>query len=169
MIRWKVLGVPALAIYEYDEEIRAKLYQLKGSKDIELAPIFFSSCALLFRLLYHGYSIVPVPSSKEHDEARGFNQVIEIFRGFKMPFIEAISKTKNVKQSDLDYDSRQKVGDSLKWNDRCQIEGRRILLVDDVFTTGASIKACLALVNNHNPRHVRILIMSKTPKKQLLP
>jgi predicted amidophosphoribosyltransferase len=166
-ISFKVLGVPALALYTYDETVRSMLYQLKGCFDIELAGIFLNYAAPYLRLRYHGYTLICAPSAEKKDAIRGFNHVEEIFRCLKFPQIKAIRKTDDIKQADLNYSDRQKVGQYLAWNEGVKIAGKKILLVDDVHTTGATLKACVKLIRKHQPKRLRILVMSKTP--ELLP
>lgn len=108
--------------------------------------------------------MICAPSSPDSDYVRGFNHVVEMFRLIDLPIVSAINKTSPVKQADLDYEERQKIGDVLEWKCDVDIKGKKILLVDDVYTTGATIKACLHLVKQHHPRKVEILVMSKTAK-----
>lgn len=143
--------------------MRSNLYQLKGCFDIELAGIFLNYSAPWFRLRYRGYTLICAPSAKAKDEARGFNHVEQIFACLHLPMLGAIRKTSDMKQADLNYADRQKVGEHLAWNEGVSIRGKKILLVDDVYTTGATMRACVALIKKHQPKTLRILVMSKTP------
>jgi len=40
--------------------------------------------------------------------------------------------------------------------------GDKILIVDDVFTTGATVQGIIKLVKTLNPKKIRVLVMSKT-------
>jgi predicted amidophosphoribosyltransferase len=163
-ISFKVLGVPALALYHYDEAVRSMLYQLKGCFDIELAGIFLNYAAPYLRTKYRGYTLICAPSAEKKDAIRGFNHVEEIFRCLHLPMVKAIVKTDDIKQADLNYRDRQKVGDYLAWRKGVKIQGEKILLVDDVHTTGATLKACVKLIQKHQPKRLKILVMSKTPE-----
>lgn len=151
-------------IYDYDEIIREKLFMLKGGKDYEMAPVFLEYTAPLLRLLYSGFVIVPVPSFHLDDERRGFNHVEAVFSVLGKPFLKVLYKDKNVKQSAQNSEGRAGIRDVIKIREGQKLTGKKILLVDDVCTTGNSLKASLDLIKKHRPRLVEILTLSKTRK-----
>ena len=163
--RFNVNGVKARAIYSYNETIRSALYQLKGCGDIELASIFVSQFSPILRLIYHGYSLIPAPSSQSHDDRRGFNQVIEIFKYLKLPIIRPIFNPFDIKQSDQSKKDRARIGEFLRYDESIKIQNKKILFVDDVYTTGSTCKACLKLIKEHNPAKIKVLVMSKVEQK----
>ena len=164
-IRWKEGGASCLAIYQYNEAVRSTLYQFKGLGDIELASAFFGYQSPYLRLLYRHYWVVPIPSSPSHDQARGFNQVREMAACLGLPIIDALRKKEGAKQSDLPAKERTKVGELLELAHPELIQGRRVLLLDDVFTTGSTARACLELLKRAKPRKIRFLAMAKTMGK----
>ena len=152
LLRFKVGDVKAMALYEYSEAFRSALYQLKGCGDIELAKSFLSYFLPVLKLTFHGYVIVPAPSSKSHDERRGFNQVVEIAKPLGLPIINVLAKDEVEKQSSLSRELRLEVG-------------KHIRLLDDVYTTGSTVKACLRLLKLAKPKRLRVLVVAKTPTK----
>lgn len=161
------MGIKAISIYEYSQEIRSLLYQFKGCFDYELKDTFLEYLKPWLSVKYRGYSLICAPSSKKHNETRGFNHVAEMFKDIGLPIIEAISKNENRKQTEQNFAGRQRVGEILSWNDGCKIQGKKILFVDDVFTTGATCKACLRLIKKHHPRTIKVLVMSKTKQPNI--
>jgi len=105
--------------------------------------------------------MIPAPSSKESDEERGFNHVVEIFKCLRLKMLRIIHKTKQIKQADLTTKEREKIGDILVIDD-VDLRGRKILLVDDVYTTGSTIKAMIKLVRQQGAKNIKVLLMSKT-------
>jgi ComF family protein len=161
----KLQDVKVLAIYEYNEFMQTNLYKLKGCADLEMSAAFLSYHQLFLRLKYRNYTLIPAPSFSENDVQRGFNHVEEIFKGVGKETLKAIIKISNRKQSDLSAVERSKVGEVLCWNDDVNITNKKILLVDDVMTTGSTIQACLSLIKKHNPKSIEVVVMSKVKNK----
>ncbi|MCQ2742865.1 MAG: hypothetical protein MJ239_06200 [Bacilli bacterium] len=151
-----------MSLFPYDEVIRSHLFQFKGCFDYELGEIFLSRASAYLKILFHGYSIVPAPSFWLKDEKRGFNHVEKMFDVLGLPMIRAIIKTEDIKQSDLSSRERTTVSRRLAWIPGVDIKGKKILFVDDVYTTGSTVKACLKMIKDHHPKGIKVLVMSKT-------
>ncbi len=161
----QVDGITIRAIYDYNEFMQSNLYILKGCGDIELAPCFLNYHLPWIKLHYRNYYVVPVPSHASRDNERGFNQVEEIFRCSEIPIIKALFKTSDRKQSDLSQEERKNVGETIRWNDEVDITGKKILLVDDVMTTGYTIRACIKIIKAHLPKSLEVLVVSRVASK----
>ena len=159
--QFNVDGVKAFFLFYYDQTVQELLYQFKGCFDIELSHAFLEYFRDFLRIKYRGYTLIPAPSSKESDEKRGFNHVVEIFSPLKLPMLRCVYKTKNVKQADLTSEERKKVSDILKIDD-VDLSKKKILIVDDVFTTGSTVRSMINLVKSKNPKQIKVLVMSKT-------
>ena len=95
------------------------------------------------------------------DKERGFNHVEEIFSVLKLKILKCIHKTKQVKQADLTTKEREKIGKVLRIDD-VDLKHKKVLLVDDVFTTGSTIKSMIKLVKEKGAKNIKVLLMSKT-------
>ena len=105
--------------------------------------------------------MIPAPSSEKSDNYRGFNHVEEIFKNLHLKMLKCIHKTKQVKQADLSTKEREKIGEYLVIDD-VDLSHKKVLLVDDVYTTGSTIKAMIKLVRNKGAKRIKVLLMSKT-------
>lgn len=159
---FKVGNYKAESLYQYNNDIKGLLYQLKGCYDIELSPIFLERFKSYYRLKYNDYVLVPAPSYIEDDNLRGFNHVEEIYKILKLPVEKIIRKTKKHKQSDHTREGRKEIIKVLEIINRNRIKGKKVLIVDDVFTTGATVRAIIKLIEPFKPKSIRILVMSKT-------
>ena len=166
-ISFKVDKYKALAIYEYDDRIKSLLYQFKGCFDIEIADIFLIRYVRELKIMYEGYVVVPIPSYKEDDEIREFNHVVEMFKILKLKMAPLLIKTKKIKQADRSLKERQEINKYLELTNQTELKGKKVLLVDDVYTTGSTMKAAINLVEQCHPKKIEILVMSKSPFKDL--
>ena len=114
---------------------------------------------------YFGYYIVCIPSSLEDDKKRGFNHVEEIFKLLNLNHINVLRKKFAFKQSDLPKKEREKIIDKLEVIDGFKIKDKKILLVDDVLTTGSSIKSAIRLITKYHPKDIKVLVLAHNCRK----
>ena len=95
--------------------------------------------------------IIPVPIHKFRKLFRGFNQSEEYalaLRDFfpKVTVLKALKRPKHTKKlKNLDKDSRKKMlEDAIIIERECigVLKGKRVLVIDDIFTTGSTLNAC---------------------------
>ena len=153
--------IECLHIFFYNEKIQEMLYQFKGCKDYELYSVFLEYYSQYLNYKFKGYEIIPAPSYEKSDKDRGFNHVEEIFKILNLKMNKCVHKTKQVKQADLTTKEREKIGQYLVIDD-VDLKKKKILLVDDVYTTGSTIKSMIKLVQEKGAKTIKVLLMSKT-------
>ena len=84
-----------------------------------------------------------------------------MFKNLNLKLIKCIHKTKQVKQADLTTKEREKIGQYLTI-DNVDLKHKKVLLVDDVYTTGSTIKSMIKLVKERGAKKIKVLLMSKT-------
>ena len=161
-ISFKVMNYDALSIYEYNDELKKLIFIFKGKYDYELRKVFLSRFVPYLRFKYKGFEIVPISSSKKDDEKRGFNHVMEIAKSLDIPIQDVLVKTNNIKQSSLSYKDRLKNKNNLAITSTKSLYGKKVLLIDDVYTSGATIRKAVSLVEKASPKTIKILVVSKT-------
>jgi competence protein ComFC len=159
-------GIQGRYLYKYTEPVRDLLFRYKACGDIELGPIFLAYQAPILNLIYRGFALVPAPSFREKDIVRGFNHVEEMFKTLSLPQINAIQKIDDVKQADLGYEERQRIGEHLKWVEGISVANKKVLFVDDLCTSGATAKACCRLLRDHGALRIEILVMGHPELKK---
>ena len=160
-IHFRIEKIDGLAIYEYDQTIKDLLFTFKGCYDIELKDVFFDRFIWYLKLKYKGYVIVPLPSYYLDDERRGFNHVKEIYSRLGLKIENVLKKVKNVKQASLNREERSKAYENFKIEQPELLQNQKVLIVDDVYTTGSSVKAAIELVKQGNPKKISVLVVSK--------
>lgn len=158
---FRIDGYSAIALYRYDDIIKKLIFQFKGCKDIELKNAFLDPFRFELKLRFFSYHLVPLPSSEKSDLERGFNHVIEIFKCLNLPFENVLYKKKDHKQSDGHFKDRLNVDKVIDIKNGDSLKDKNILIVDDVCTTGSSIRAAINLIKNYKPKRIKILIIAK--------
>ena len=161
-INFKIQHYDALAIYDYDETMKKLIYTFKGCYDYELKDVFLSRYINYLRLQYHDYVMVGAPSSEIDDLKRGFNHVKEMFSCLGLPMFNVIKKISKEKQSSKSSKNRLKINDALVSENISNLNGKKVLIVDDIYTTGATVFKMIELTKEAKPKDIKILVVAKT-------
>ena len=138
-----------LSPLEYNESAREMVKGLKFLRNTLIADIFdemFGEFLAYYDHLSEFDMVVSVPLSKERLMVRGYNQADYISqiisRHIDVPVLEPVARIKHTKrQSGLSAQKRfYNVMDAFKSDD--SVCGKRIILVDDVRTTGNTMDNC---------------------------
>ena len=144
---FRTAGLKIEGLYVYEGLIREMLLQYKENCDEALFPVFLYPFVKQLKNRYRGYSVVPVPSSREMMVKRGFRHVNKIFSLLELSVYDLIEKTDNVEQKKSL--SRTEIGEHFRIRDEKPLPKGRILLVDDIVTTGASMASCYRLLEKN--------------------
>ena len=132
-----------------------------------MKDVFLNLFIQELKILYMGYKIIPVPSYKEDDEKRGFNHVNEVFKMLGLEILPIVEKTEHFKQAEHGVKKRKEIRKYLRLNIQNSLSKTRVLIVDDIYTTGSTIKATINLVEKLNPKEIKILVLAKTKPKEV--
>ena len=160
-IKFKIDNIKALTLFEYDVYMKDLIYKLKGCYDYELKDIFLEPYKRELSILYKGYTIIPAPSFHQDDINRGFNHVVEIFKSLNLPMIQAFKKIDKFKQADHNFKERKEISKYIKLIDNIELKNK-ILLVDDIYTTGSTMKTMITILKNKGIKDIKVLVLCKT-------
>lgn len=154
----------------YEGALRASVLALK--REPYLAPHVVSLLAATIQRqpLKNATRIIPVPLHPEREKQRGFNQATVIGRvlslGSGLPLDEvSLIRTLHTERHRAGMDAanrRASVANAFAVRHSRVVAGERILLVDDVFTTGATVSACAAVLNEGGATAVYVLTIART-------
>lgn len=109
-----------------------------------------------------------VPLSKEKQRMRGFNQAEEIAKAFghltQLPVLPLLIRTQSSHSSQASLHSKHErllnaKHQLFRYNTKIRAP-TRVLLIDDVYTTGATLEACAAVLKQHGVKEVHGLVVA---------
>jgi ComF family protein len=160
-------GVRVASYYE-DNPIRSAIHALKYRNHKGLVTCLGEILAQAYRQQHlEADVVVPVPLHRSKLKERGYNQsellAKEVCRLLKLPIntvtLQRFRKTKS--QMTLGTGERHKnVAHAFLCNDK-QLQNQRVLLIDDVCTTGSTLDFCAAALKESNVISVWGLTLAK--------
>ncbi len=116
--------------------------------------------------------ITYVPMNRKKQWKRGFNQSRLISKNvskkLKKPFLQLLKENfRSITQKDLGYRERfiNVLGRYSPVN-RSRIQGRKILIIDDIFTTGATLNECARVLMDSGAKGVFSLTIARVTAKK---
>jgi ComF family protein len=113
-------------------------------------------------------AIVPVPLHKSRLQQRGFNQALLLGKTLgkihgKKVLPSILQRIRNtIPQVELDHRQRVKnVRGAFAVKNPQEIMDKRLLLVDDVLTTGATVNECARVLKKYGAREVLVLTLAR--------
>lgn len=164
-----IINLDGLAVHyllEFrDKRVRACIHEAKFYNNKKAQTILGKTISEFLKQQATVYDLViPIPLSKERRRERGYNQIEEILKQANIGFDSTIlTRANRPAQTTLSREERVKnvygvftvVADLAP-----TITGRRILLIDDVVTTGATLNAAKAALWPHQPTAVICLALA---------
>ena len=155
------------SIGPYGGWLRGAVVQVKyhgeWARATQLAPLLAHACADLATV----DALVPVPLHPSRRKQRGFNQTEklaeELSREMAVPVEIVLQRTrKTTPQVRLDAEGRHaNVEDAFALSPGKSVTGRRLLLVDDVITTGATLGACAQVLHAAGASSVCVVTVAR--------
>jgi ComF family protein len=113
--------------------------------------------------------IIPVPLHSERERERGFNQAAllarELARLSHLPLDEhSVVRRVHTERHRAGMDARARrdsVADAFTIRHPKLVAGQRVLLIDDVFTTGATVSACAVALKEAGVEEVFVLTLAR--------
>ena len=155
------------AMWEYDKYMKASISRFKFQGRTEYTAFYVRHMTARYGMALQALCIdviIPVPIHKYRRRERGFNQAEllakELGRQLGVPvctdYLLRVKKTKP--QKELNAQERKKnLQQAFSCNRRREREAKkwkRILLVDDIYTTGSTFDACAATLASADSRKI---------------
>jgi competence protein ComFC len=156
------------AAFAYHGAARTAVLTLKFRSGRFLAPLLGELLREHLQLRpLHADIVVPVPLAPRRQRERGFNQalllaeeVASAAQGIVLP--DALARQDRRAQQTLGAADRlTNLAGAFSCRTPASIEGQRVLIVDDVVTTGATISACADVLANAGARRITALAFAR--------
>lgn len=162
---------PIRSAFLFEDHIRDIIHALKyrGAREIPFTLGKRMAEAWHFHAL-HSAVIIPVPLHPDREIKRGYNQAAIIARALsrevQIPVVEhALVRVRNTaSQTKLNRQERHKnVSGAFACTDTTMLIDKRVTLVDDVATTGATLEACAAVLLASGVESVNAFTLARAP------
>lgn len=166
-IRWKKNGqMPLLknrALFVYNKAMQNFMEEYKFKGDYYWRFIFQDFFEKSISRYYNSaWFYVPIPVDKPTLTDRGFNQVTGLLR--KLPYEEILKMkelSERTKQSHKNRRERLATKQPFEYTGNKNIVGKKILLLDDIYTTGRTLYYAKEILIKEGAREVRSFTLAR--------
>lgn len=156
--------VGAQAPFSYKSPITELILRFKYNAEGDVAKMvapFMADCNIDTQVL------IPVPLSPERLKQRGYNQALllakEVSVISKIPVKEALVRVKKTTaQKHMRLEERQRnLAGAFRVKSPKAVRGKRVLLIDDVYTTGTTATECTRALLRAKAANVQVLTIAR--------
>ncbi len=158
--------------YDYAQPINVLIKRLKYYNGRYLAKLFAQDLAnVYFKNYFNADCVTFVPMTKKAYKKRGYNQSEILAKEFcaltNLPLVECLEKTKETnRQATLNKEERIKnLKDCFKATDRKLIKEKKVIIIDDVSTTGSTAEVLAKELKRVGAKEVFLLTVASVPPK----
>lgn len=134
--------VKNVSLFYYDDWMQAWTARWKFRGDAVMAAAFYHNLRRAYRQHFRGFVPVPVPLAPVRMQERRFNQAEVLAAGLKVPYILALERPDAESGKQSKHTKRERLQTVRGFTVPAPeiISGRNVLIVDDIYTTGATVR-----------------------------
>jgi competence protein ComFC len=148
------------SLYLYNEFLKEVIAKFKFRGDYVLAKIFSE----LIKAKLLGIApdlLVPIPLSEERQYERGFNQAEAILTEAGFSPVNLLSRVHSEKQSKKSRSERIHLPQVFQINPEIQLAGKKVVLIDDIYTTGSTLRHAAKLLKGAGAARIQSLTIAR--------
>ncbi|MEH7414361.1 ComF family protein [Neobacillus drentensis] len=157
---WQGLLEKNHSLYLYNEFLKELIATYKFRGDYVLAKVFAEQLKKEIAKIQPDL-FVPIPLSEERRYERGFNQAAALIAFAGFPSAELLSRIHSEKQSKKTRAERIHIPQVFKVESDGQIAGKRILLIDDIYTTGSTLRHAAKLLKEKGAESIQSITIAR--------
>lgn len=156
---WKGVLHENTSMFEYNPFLKEYLARYKYRGDYVLAKSFSHQIRTFLKTRQYDH-IIPIPLSKERLYERGFNQSTAILEESEVRPSSLLTRTHSEKQSKKNRFERLQQKNVFQLVEG-GVEGKTILLFDDIYTTGATLRQAAKLLKEAGAKEISSLTVAR--------
>ncbi|MFJ5759623.1 ComF family protein [Neobacillus sp. NPDC093182] len=157
---WKGYLDSNQSIYLYNDFFKEVMATFKYRGDYVLAIIFAEKIKDFHRMIQPDL-LVPIPLSKERLYERGFNQAEAVLIESGLTPTMPLTRIHSEKQSKKSRSDRIHIPQVFIVDQQIEIVGKNILLIDDIYTTGSTLRHAAKLLKESGAKRVQSLTLAR--------
>jgi competence protein ComFC len=150
------------SIYSYNQWMKEVMSRFKFRGDAALASIFTEPIRTCFRTCFSSSSLlVPIPLSMDRLYERGFNQAQLLAQAIGGTCAEPLVRVHSEKQSKKSRMERLQAKEVFRLLNQHVVIDQNIVLIDDIYTTGTTIRQAAKLLKEAGAKSVSSLTLCR--------
>ncbi len=150
-----------MCMLDYSGEVKMLFHRYKFTKDVALREVI----SMFLNCRFREYDMsIPIPVSAERLRERGYNQTSMVLESARVPYHDVLVTDRRGRQSELAKSERMNASNPFGFKpgfDAGTLRGKRLLVVDDIYTTGITMHQALETLHTGNPAVIDMLTFSK--------
>ncbi|MEH6992696.1 ComF family protein [Neobacillus drentensis] len=148
------------SIFIYNDFFKELMAKYKFRGDYVLAKIFADSVKEFLKKIQPDL-LVPIPLSDERLYERGFNQAEALIIESGLTPARPLTRIHAEKQSKKSRLERIHIPQVFQINPQVEIKGKLILLIDDIYTTGSTLRHAAKLLKESGAERIQSLTLAR--------
>ncbi|MBO1910118.1 ComF family protein [Microvirga sp. 3-52] len=144
------------ALYEYNDAMRDYLHQYKFLQDIALANVFKNE---LRDVVKSKVNIIPIPMHPKRKVARTFSHVEELLKCARISYSDVLEKKDDETMGEKSKKERLAISPLFNLKSNAIIEYEPYLIIDDIYTTGTTLRHAAALLIEAGAKEVEAVTL----------
>lgn len=151
------------SLFVYNDGMQRFMNQFKFRGDAKLVEAIKTEWRQFFRTYYYHQLVVPIPLSKERMYERGFNQSYLLAQIVSDEVHDILIRPFHLeKQSKKTRKERMQMPKNwFALKQDCHVQGKKIILIDDIYTTGTTVRNAATVLYHHGASQVMSLTLAR--------
>jgi competence protein ComFC len=163
--KWKNILTQNKSVFEYNDAMKEILSTFKFRGDATLVNVFKQTFVEIYKNQLASQSFdaaIPIPLSAERLYERGFNQAKLLADSLPLPQLDVLKRVHHEKQSKKSRTERLAATNVFSVTNPSEIANKRIVLIDDIYTTGSTLRHAAKLLLQNGATSVSSLTLIRS-------